>query len=125
MLCELTEKVAGECLRSQVQFNASAAKSLQSCLTLCDPQREAHQASPSMGFSREEHWSGLQFPSPIFNASRGKQLKQAYCNCGPLQEAAGAVNSLIKEVNKNIRNDKTTEQNAKYYPILGENGHIC
>jgi len=24
----------------------------------------AHQAPPSMGFSREEYWSGLSFPSP-------------------------------------------------------------
>ena len=24
----------------------------------------AHQAPPSMGFSRQEHWSGLPFPSP-------------------------------------------------------------
>ena len=23
-----------------------------------------HQASPSMGFSRQEYWSGLPFPSP-------------------------------------------------------------
>ena len=25
---------------------------------------EAYQAFPSMGFSRQEHWSGLPFPSP-------------------------------------------------------------
>ena len=24
----------------------------------------AHQASPSMGFSRRKYWSGLPFPSP-------------------------------------------------------------
>ena len=24
----------------------------------------AHQAAPSMGFSRQGHWSGLPFPSP-------------------------------------------------------------
>ena len=28
------------------------------------PQTAAHQAPPSLGFSRQEHWSGLQFPSP-------------------------------------------------------------
>ena len=28
------------------------------------PWTVAHQASPSMGFSRQEHWSGLPFPSP-------------------------------------------------------------
>ena len=37
---------------------------VQSCLTLCDPVTVARQAPPSMGFSRQEYWSGLPFPSP-------------------------------------------------------------
>ena len=28
------------------------------------PEMAAHQAPPSLGFSRQEHWSGLPFPSP-------------------------------------------------------------
>ena len=36
----------------------------QSCPTLCDPWTVAHQAPPSMGFSRQEFWNGLPFPSP-------------------------------------------------------------
>ena len=92
---------------------ATAAKSLQSCLTLCDPidgsppgysvpgilqarilewvaisfsnawkwkvkvnslscagllatpWTAAYQAPPSMGFSSQEYWSGLQLPSPL------------------------------------------------------------
>ena len=28
------------------------------------PQTAARQAQPSLGFSRQEHWSGLPFPSP-------------------------------------------------------------
>ena len=33
---------------------------------LCEtPWTAAYQASPSLGFSREEHWSGLPFPSPM------------------------------------------------------------
>ena len=28
------------------------------------PQTAAHQAPPSLGFFRQEHWSGLPFPSP-------------------------------------------------------------
>ena len=35
----------------------------QLCLTLCDPWTVAYQAPPSMGFSRQEYWSGLPFPS--------------------------------------------------------------
>ena len=44
---------------------AAAAKSLQSCLTLCDPIDSSPPGSPSLGFSRQEHWSGLPFPSPM------------------------------------------------------------
>ena len=29
------------------------------------PETEAHQAPPSLGFSRQEHWSGLPFPFPM------------------------------------------------------------
>ena len=43
----------------------AAAKLLQSCLTLCDPTDGSHQAPPSLGFSRQEHWSGLPFLSPM------------------------------------------------------------
>ena len=37
---------------------------VQSCPTLCDPVVVACQAPLSMGFSRQESWSGLPFPSP-------------------------------------------------------------
>ena len=29
------------------------------------PETAAHQAPWSLGFSRQEHWSGLPFPSPM------------------------------------------------------------
>ena len=44
---------------------AAAAKSLQSCLTLCDPIDGSPPGSTVLGFSRQEHWSGLPFPSPM------------------------------------------------------------
>ena len=45
---------------------AAAAKLPQSCPTLCDPID---------GFSRQEHWSGLPFPSPMHKSeSEGAQL---------------------------------------------------
>ena len=37
------------------------------CVT---PWTAAHQASPSMGFSRQEHWSGLPFPSPMHESGK-------------------------------------------------------
>ena len=37
-----------------------------SCVRLCaTPQTAGHQAPLSLGFSRQEHWSGLPFPSPM------------------------------------------------------------
>ena len=37
-----------------------------SCVRLCaTPQMAAHQAPLSLGFSRQEYWSGLPFPSPM------------------------------------------------------------
>ena len=39
------------------------AKSLQSCLTLCDPVDRSHQAPLSVG-SRQEYENELLFPSP-------------------------------------------------------------
>ena len=44
---------------------AAAAKSLQSCPTLCDPIDSSPPGSPSLGFSRQEHWSGVPFPFPM------------------------------------------------------------
>ena len=35
---------------------------VQLCAT---PETAAHQAPLSLGFSRQEHWSGLPFPSPM------------------------------------------------------------
>ena len=39
-------------------------KSLSHVRLFVTPWAVAHQASPSMGFSRQEYWSGLPFPSP-------------------------------------------------------------
>ena len=113
-------------------MSAAAAKSLQSCLTLCDPRDGsppgssihgifqarvlewgaiafsnawkwkrkvkslshvrlfvtpwtiAHQAPPSMGFSRQEYWSGVPLPSPVYHLpitkceAHAEPLKQSY-----------------------------------------------
>ena len=40
---------------------------------MCNPVRRetaAHQAPPSLGFSRQEHWSGLPFPSPMHESEK-------------------------------------------------------
>ena len=44
--------------------NPLLAQLLQSCLTLCNPWTVTLQAPLSMGFSRQEYWSGLPFLPP-------------------------------------------------------------
>ena len=34
------------------------------------PWTAAHQAPLSLGFSRQEHWSGLPFPSPMHESEK-------------------------------------------------------
>ena len=50
----------------------AAAKPLQSCPTLCNPIYGSPPGSPSLGFSRQEHWSGLPFPFPMYESEKGK-----------------------------------------------------
>ena len=42
---------------------------VQLCAT---PETAAHQAPPSLGYSRQEHWSGLPFPSPMHESEKWK-----------------------------------------------------
>ena len=45
-------------------YNNSNSLVTKSCPTLATPLTVAYQAPLSMGFSRQEYWSGLPFPSP-------------------------------------------------------------
>ena len=45
-------------------FSIVKVKSLSSVRLFATPWTVAYQAPPSMGFSRQEDWSGLPFPSP-------------------------------------------------------------
>ena len=59
------------------------AKSLMLCL-FATPWTIAHQAPLSMGFSRQEHWSELPFPSPGDHPSPGTEPVSftSACNAG-------------------------------------------
>ena len=53
-----------------MEVSAAADKSLQSYPTLCDPIDGSPPGSLSLGFSRQEHWSGLPFPSPMHESEK-------------------------------------------------------
>ena len=46
-------------------------KSLSHARLLATPWTAAYQAPPSMGFSRQEYWSGVPLPSPYDPADVG------------------------------------------------------
>ena len=48
------------------------------CVRLCaTPEMAAHRAPPSLGFSRQEHWSGLPFPSPMHERENESEVAQS------------------------------------------------
>ena len=59
----LPEKLHGQ--RSLASYTVSEWVKSLSCVQLFEtPGTVAYQASPSRGFSRQEYWNGLPFPSP-------------------------------------------------------------
>ena len=49
-----------------------------SCVRLCaTPETAAHPAPLSLGFSRQEHWSGLPFPSPVHERKSESEVTQS------------------------------------------------
>ena len=56
-------------LSGQLLLLLSRFSHVRLCVT---PWMAAHQAPPSLGFSRQEHWSGLPFPSPMRDSEKWK-----------------------------------------------------
>jgi len=68
---------------------AAAAKSLQSCPTLCDPIDGSPPGSPALGYSRQEHWSGLPFPSPMHESEKWKW------SCSVVSDSSNPMNCSL------------------------------
>ena len=59
------------------------------CVT---PRAAAHQAPLSLGFSRQEHWSGLPLPSPVHESEKrphGLQPTRLLCPWDPPGKSTG------------------------------------
>ena len=54
-------------------------KSLSRVRLVATPWTAAHQAPPSMGFARQEYWSGVPLPSPVTPLLLYKYLKMSAC----------------------------------------------
>ena len=53
-------------------LSLSCFSSVRLCVT---PETAAHQAPPSLGFSRQEYWGGLPFPSPMHESEKWKRSR--------------------------------------------------
>ena len=63
-------------VHSESVFITFESKVTQLCLTLCNPIDCVACCAPlSMGFSRQEYWSGLPFPSPGELPDSGTELR--------------------------------------------------
>ena len=60
----LSETLAFTCHISSAKGRQCCCLVAKLCLTLAIPWTVAHQVTLSMGFPRQEYWSGLPFPSP-------------------------------------------------------------
>ena len=62
----------------------SESEAAQSCPTLCNPMDYiACQAPPSIGFSRQEYWNRLLFPSPGIFPTQGWNVNLPHCRQTP------------------------------------------
>ena len=63
-------------------------KSLSQVHLLVTPWTAAHQSPPSMGFSRQEYWSGVPLPSPC-HLYLGEPKSPLYALCSTLPTPQG------------------------------------
>ena len=68
----MSSYINGACMCMLICFSR-----IQLCVTLW---AVAHQAPPSLGFSRQEHWSGLPFPSPRHKSEKWKWSRSVVSN---------------------------------------------
>ena len=74
----------------------SESEVAQSCPTLSDPMDGSPQAPPSMGFSRQEYWSGVPLPSPNGILLSNKE-EQNLAICDNVDECGGTMSSDISQ----------------------------
>ena len=69
-------------------------KSLSHVWLLATPWTAAHQAPPSMGFSRQEYWSGVPLPSPDTSTNVTHFTKQMTKMTGAMDTPEATIASL-------------------------------
>ena len=79
-----------------VQCMKVKVKSLSHVRLLATPWTAAHQAPPSMGFSRQEYWSGVPLPSPGHQPYFSVKLTLSLKNNNNKNKALGICRKIIR-----------------------------
>ena len=58
------------------------------------PETAAHQAPPPLGFSRQEHQSGLPFPSPVHEGKSESEVAQSCPTLGNSMDCSPSGSSI-------------------------------
>ena len=82
-----------------------------------------HQAPPSMGFSRQEYWSGLPFPSPGDLPDPGIKPRSPALQADALPSELPWKQTGDKDQKKKRKNDSTVgldhvQENASWFKLL-------
>ena len=98
----------------------SSCSVAKSCQTLCDPMDCTRQAPLSMGFSREEYWGGLSFPSPGDLLEPGVEplspaLASKFFTTEPSGKPYGCFCDKTTEVNNSNRDHVTHTAKNVYF----------
>ena len=79
-----------------------------------------HQAPLSLGFSRQEHWSGLPFPSPMHQSKKWKwsphTKSQTYYLIRCMQTMNSWMKILMKDIKQNISHLLEKQWRRKWHP---------
>ena len=92
-------------------------KSLSRTRLLATPWTVAHQAPPSMGFSRQEYWSGVPLPSPAIRAE--KEIKGIQIGKEEVKLTLFADDMILYIENPKISTRKLLELINEYSKVAG------
>ena len=104
-------------------------KSLSCVRLFATPWTVAYQVSPSMGFSWQEYWSGLPFPSPGDSSQPRNQTQVSYIagrhfTLWTTREARRKV-LYIKCLSQSCkRKEKNFKQKTEYLPSVYKKGSV-
>ena len=81
---------------STLKVGEAKVKSLSRVRLLASPWTVAHQASPSLGFSRQEYWNGLPFPSPGHIPDPGIEPRSPALEADALSSEPQVIGTFLK-----------------------------